>query len=42
MKDKALMQLLLKLHTEFPNNTQFGEEIRKIVWQYIQDNNPAY
>ena len=37
-----LMVQLVELHTKNPNDMSFGSEFRKIVWQYIQDNSPAY
>lgn len=41
-KEPTLMETLLKLHVEQPNDMEFGGEIRKIVWKYIQENNPPY
>lgn len=41
-QEKDLMTILLELHTKHPNDMTFGGEVRQLVWQYIQDNSPAY
>lgn len=42
VKELTLMEQLLKLHSEEPNDMEFGGEVRKIVWKYIEENNPPY
>jgi len=42
VKETTLMEQLLKLHSEEPNDMLFGGEVRKIVWKFIQENNPPY
>jgi hypothetical protein len=41
-QENELMQKLLKLHSENPNDMTFGNEVRKLVWEHIQQNSPAY
>lgn len=38
----TLEQTLVDLHQQFPNDMEFGAAVRRIVWQNIQDNSPAY
>jgi hypothetical protein len=42
MEDNKLMTQLVELHTENPNDMEFGASVRKLVWDYIQQNSPAY
>ena len=41
-KETELMQLLVKLHQENPNDFELGSRVRQLVWEHIQDNSPAY
>lgn len=37
-----LMDILVQLHTENPNDMELGAAVRKLVWDHIRDNSPAY
>lgn len=40
--EKDLMEKLVELHTQHPNDFELGGEVRKLVWEHIQNTNPAY
>lgn len=40
--EKELMEKLVQLHTQYPNDFELGGAVRQMVWEHIQDNNPAY
>lgn len=40
--ENPLMQTLVELHTQFPNDQELGAEVRILVWQYIRNNSPSY
>lgn len=42
MEDKKIMSLLVELHTQNPNDMEFGAAVRQLVWDNIQQNSPAY
>jgi len=41
-QENELMVKLVQLHTQYPNDMTLGGEVRKLVWEYIQQNSPAY
>lgn len=42
IQENELMVKLVQLHTQNPNDMELGGEVRKLVWDYIQQNSPAY
>jgi hypothetical protein len=40
--NQELMATLIQLHQENPNDLEFGGEVRKLVWEHISNNSPAY
>lgn len=37
-----IVQEILELHSQFPNDMDFGGEVRKLVWDRIHQDNPSY
>ena len=42
MEDKTLIQILIDLHIKYPNDMVLGAEVRKLIWQHIENINPPY
>lgn len=37
-----IVQEIIDLHVQFPNDMEFGNEVRRIVWERIHKDNPTY